>query len=291
MKKVLLFFIISLLGLPNLMAQEEPTSAWTKGADLSFALSQVSLSNWAAGGEGSVAINAFGNFKLNYKEGKNDWQNKLELAYGMINSGNTEYKKSDDKIHFESKYGYQASKKLYYTAILSFRSQFIEGYNYPANAEKVYLSNFLAPGYLNFSLGINWKANEFFSVFVGPISPKLTIVNDEVLSQQGAFGVEVGEKTRFEMGGVIIANFKKEVVKNVELATNLELYTNYLKNPQNIDVNWDMMIIMKVNKYLSANISTNLLYDDDIMITDNDGNIGPRVQFKEVVGVGITVKL
>lgn len=291
MKKYLLAIaLLSATVLSGFAQDEEAQNPWSRTSELSFTFSQVSLTNWAAGGEGSVALNAMGNFALNYKEGNNSWQNKLELGYGLVKPGDEIMKKSDDKIYFESKYGRKASEKLDWTALLSFRSQFVEGYDYPDDAEKVLLSNFLAPGYLNFSVGINWKPVEYFSAFFGPATPKLTIVNDQVLAEKGAFGVEPGEKTRFEFGGLAKLNFKKDIFENVNLASNLELYSNYLKNPQNIDIIWDVMVFMKINDFLSANITTNLLYDDDIMITDADGNIGPRVQFKEILGVGLTFK-
>lgn len=290
MKRLLLTIALIFATGLSVFAQEEESGPWTRSSELSFTFSQVSLTNWAAGGEGSLALNAMGNFALNYKEGNNSWQNKLELGYGLVKPGDDIMKKSDDKIYFESKYGRKATKKLDWTALLSFRSQFVEGYDYPDDAEKVLLSNFLAPGYLNFSVGINWKPVEYFSAFFGPATPKLTIVNDQALADNGSFGVEPGEKTRFEFGGLAVFNFKKDIFENVNLASNLELYSNYLKNPQNIDIIWDVIVFMKINSFLSANVTTNLLYDDDIMITDADGNVGPRVQFKEVLGVGLTFK-
>lgn len=291
MKKILLAFVFIFAMGEYISAQEEETpNPWTKTTELSFTFSQVSLTNWAAGGEGSVAFNAMGNFALNYKEGNNSWQNKLEMGYGLVKPGDDMMKKSDDKIHFESKYGRKANETINWTALMSFRSQFFEGYNYPDGENKVLLSNFLAPGYLNFSVGINWKPVEYFSAFFGPATPKLTIVNDQALADIGAFGVEPGKNTRFEFGGLAVFNFKKDIIDNVNLSSNLELYSNYLKNPQNIDIIWDVTIFMKINNFLSANITTNLLYDDDIMITDADGNVGPRVQFKEVLGVGLTFK-
>lgn len=292
MKRIL--FAVALIvatGMTAFSQDEAAEGPWTRSSELSFTFSQVSLTNWAAGGEGSVALNGMGNFALNYKEGKHSWDNKLELGYGLIKPGDEFVRKSDDKIVLESKFGRQVTETLDWAALFSFRSQFVEGYDYPDDAEKVLLSNFLAPAYLNFSLGINWKPVEYFSVFLAPFSsPRLTIVNDQVLADQGAFGVEAGKKTRFEFGGLAKFNFKKDILENVNLATNLEFYSNYLENPQNIDILWDVMVFMKINKYLTANITTNLLYDDDIMITDADGNVGPRVQFKEVLGVGLTFK-
>ncbi|NCD41418.1 MAG: DUF3078 domain-containing protein [Bacteroidia bacterium] len=288
MRNILLLFLI-LSGI-SVLAQEAQESPWKKSADISLTFSQVALTNWAAGGNGSVALNTFGNFGLHYKEGNSDWENKLELAYGLIKPENEILKKSDDRIYFESKYGVKATEKLDYTTLLSFRTQFVEGYNYPEGEEKVYLSNVLAPAYLNLSVGINWKPAEFLSVFLSPASARYLLVNDQILANQGAFGVEPGEKSKFEFGGLAKLNFKKDIFENVNLATNLELFSNYFDKPQNIDILWDVMVFLKINSFLSANITTNLIYDDNIMITDTEGNTGPRVQFKEIAGVGFSYK-
>ncbi|PID93735.1 MAG: hypothetical protein CSA95_06475 [Bacteroidetes bacterium] len=291
MKKIV--FIVALIiatGVTALSQEKTEQGAWTRTSEVSFTFSQVSLTNWAAGGEGSIALNGMGNFSLTYKEGKNEWQNKLELAYGLVKVGEGVMKKSDDKIYFESKYGRRATEKLDWTAMFSFRSQFVKGFEYPENADKVLLSNLLAPAYINLSVGINWKPVSYFSAFFSPASPKFTIVNDQVLSDRGSFGVTPGEKTRFEFGGLAKFNFKKDILKNVNLASNLELYSNYLESPQNIDIRWDVVVFMKINSFLTANVTTNLLYDDDIMITDAEGKVGPRVQLKEILGVGLTFK-
>ncbi len=291
MNKIVLTIALSIaIGVAVFAQEEAPQSTWTKSSEISFTFSQVSLTNWAAGGDGSAALNAMGNFAINYKEGKDSWKNKLELGYGLVKSKDDIAKKSNDKILFESMYGRRATEKLDWSAMVSFRSQFVEGYNYPADAEKVLLSDFLAPGYLFASVGMNWNPVEYLSVFFGPATPKLTIVNDDNLSALGAFGVEPGENSRFEFGGLAKFSFKKDLFENVNLASDLELYSNYLKSPENIDIIWDVMIFMKINKFLTANLTTNLLYDDDIIITDADGNVGPRVQLKEILGVGLTFK-
>ena len=161
------------------------------------------------------------------------------------------------------------------------------GYNYPDDSTKI--SNFLAPGYMLGAIGMDYKPNEIFNLFVSPITMKMTIVNDQTLSNAGAYGVDQGKKTRSEYGGYLRAILKKDIMKNINLQTKLELFSNY-EEATHIDVNWEVLVAMKVNKYISATISTQLIYDHDIDILDSDGKVGPRTQFKEVIGVGISYK-
>ncbi|MCF8233978.1 MAG: DUF3078 domain-containing protein [Bacteroidales bacterium] len=289
MKKVTLF-VMAILSSLFMLAQNETDTIknWKIGGESSLTFSQVSLINWAAGGESSVSGNTFLNLNANYARGKNIWENKLELAYGLMKQGEQDVKKTNDKLSLASSYGYEATKKWYYIASLTFNSQFSDGYNYPNDS--VLISSFLAPAYVLAALGMEYKPNEVFSVMILPVSGRLTIVNDDSLSAQGAFGVEPGNKTRFEFGGTLKMEIQKEIMKNVSLQSNLQLFSNYLDKPQNIDVNWEAMLNMKINDYLSANLSTTLIYDHDIKITDKDGNTGPRVQFKEVFGVGFSYK-
>lgn len=266
----------------------DTTKPWKYTGETNLSFSQVSLTNWAAGGESSMSGNAFFNLGADYTKNKSVWSNKMELAFGLQKLGDADMKKTDDKIYISTSYGYKAGKKWFYNATLSFKSQFANGYNYPNDS--VVISKFLAPAYVLGALGMEYKPNAEFSLGLLPVSGRTTIVNDDTLSAHGAFGVEPGKKMRFEFGGSIIMNIKKEIFENVDFTSSLELFSNYLEDPQNIDVTWEVFINMKINDFLSANIATTLLYDNDIMITDKDGNVGPRTQFKEVFGIGLSYK-
>jgi len=202
--------------------------------------------------------------------------------------------KTDDRIDFQSKYGRKASDKWFYSGLMSFKTQMTPGYNYPNTDDKI--SDLLAPGYLLFSVGMDYKPNPELSVFLSPLTSKNTIVADDYLSSIGAFGVDPGKKFRSELGAYANIAYKKdEIVKNVNFLTKLDLFSNYLHNPQNIDISWEALIVMKVNKFISATVNTHLLYDDDILIkvgegSEGDAIMGKRAQFKEVIGVGLTYK-
>jgi Protein of unknown function (DUF3078) len=287
-QKLIILFFIALTA--SLTAQEKADSLkpWKFTGETSLSFSQVSLSNWAAGGESSMGGNSFLKLAGVYTKDRNMWENKLDLAYGLLKQGDEGMRKTDDKMFFSSSYGYKASKNWYYNAILSFKSQFTDGYKYPNDS--VEISRFLAPAYILAGIGMDYKPNDKFSMMISPIANRITIVNDDTLSAQGAYGVDPGKKSRWEFGGSFIINIKRELVKNVSLTSKLELFTNYADNPQNVDINWEVFINMKINEFLSANISTSLIYDDDVSITDDDGKIGPRTQFKEVFGIGLSYK-
>jgi hypothetical protein len=300
MKKTTTAFIVLLMIIgfrqPASGQAADTLEGWNKSGVFSLNMSQASFTNWAAGGQNSVALNGLVNLGANYKMGKSAWDNALTIGYGkMIQKGNDlGWVKTDDRIDFQSKYGHKATDKWYYSGLMSFRTQMDNGYNYPDTENKI--SDLLAPAYLLFSLGMDYKPNPQFSMFLSPLTSKNTIVMDDDLSAMGAFGVDPGKKFRPELGAYANFSFKKdELVKNVNFLTKLDLFTNYLKNPQNIDISWEALLVMKVNEFISATVNTHLLYDDDVLIKIDEGSegepvMGKRAQFKEVIGVGLTYR-
>ena len=270
----------------------DSVSGWRTGGVTSASLSQTALVNWSAGGEGSYAVNAVVSVFANYKSETSAWDNSLDIGYGFLNQSNSGYKKTDDKIDFLSKYGQKAFADFYYSALVNFKTQFTPGYN----ADSVIISDLLAPAYLLGAVGMNYKPDQYFNVFLAPITAKMTIVNDIALSNAGAFGVNPGETTRQEFGGYVRLiysrnDFKSQILKNVSFTTKLDLFSNYLDKPENVDVSWETLIAMQVNKFISVNLNTHLLYDADTKFIKTDGTPDKaRVQFKEILGVGLAYK-
>lgn len=259
---------------------------WKKGGIFTFNLAQGSLSNWQGGGDNSsFSAVSFLNLFASYKEGKITWDNTLDLGYGYINTTSLGTRKSDDRIDLLSKVGYEFTNKLYLTALTNFRSQFSPGYEYGKNAvgaeTKTKTSNFLAPAYLLASLGVNYKATPFMSIYISPITQRWILVQDDFLSSIGAYGVNPGSRSRSELGAFLSADFNKEIAKNVVYKSRLDLFSNYKSEPQNIDVFWTNVFALKVNRYLSANVNLDLLYDDNA--------IG-RWQIRQLLGVGFSAK-
>lgn len=279
----------------------DSTQGWKRGGVLAANLAQTSLTNWASGGQNSVAVNGLFSVFANLQKDKSRWDNSLDLGYGILKQGkDAEFMKTDDKIDFLSKYGREAFKNFFYAALINFKTQMAPGYKYPDTENKI--SDMFAPAYLLAALGMDFKPNANLSAFIAPLTAKFTFVTDEFLSDAGAFGVTPGKKIKSEAGGYLRAiytknNFRSEFMKNVSITTKIDLFSNYAENPQNIDVSWENMIAMKVNKYISVNFNTHLLYDDNIKIPvdkNNDGTfseedfVGSKIQFKEIFGVGFS---
>lgn len=311
LRLITFLFAFTLLATP-LYAQEAENDTinlsddWQLGGAGTLNFSQVSLSNWAAGGQSSLSVLGLAELFANYSKGKNTWNNSLTLIYGTIKIEDQKLRKSDDKIELNLKYGRRASTEWFYAAQLNFRSQLTPTYTEDRSSM---VSNFLSPAFITASLGMDYKPNENLSVFISPVTGKFTLVRDQVLADQGAFGVEpaatnflgnlipgTGKNFRKEFGGYVDVRFKDEIVQNVTFESKLGLFSNYLKEPENVDLNWENNFNFKVNKYISASLFVHMIYDDDIELQldqDKDGtidNTGPRLQLKETLGIGLSYK-
>lgn len=288
MMKKLLFAALLLFTLTNIFAQTEAdTSKWKFGGIGSLNFSQLSLYQWSAGGEASFSGAALLSLYANYKTENTSWENLLDLGYGLIKQGDLT-KKSNDRIEFTSQYGKKASLNWYYSAMLNFKTQFTEGFNYPNDS--VAISTFMSPAYLSGSVGMDFKPNDKFNLFLSPVSSKMTFVSNDSIAADGNFGLKEGEKFRAEIGGFAKMIYKTDLMENVLLTTKMDLFSNYLENPQNIDVNMEILISMKINEYLAATINALLIYDDDVNVPREDKTFGPGLQIKEVFGLGLSYK-
>lgn len=290
MKKTFLILAAFVMGVTAFGQEQKADSKsekWSYVANVGLNLSQTSFSNWSLGGEGSVGGIAILNLGANYKEGKHTWDNSFVGQYGMQKIDGEDTKKSIDMFDLNSKYGYKIAPKWSLSALVGVKSQFSKGYNYLNGGTKAKISNFFAPGYVTTAVGLDYKPNDWFSALLSPVTGKHTFVLDDELSDAGSFGVDPGDKYRAELGAMINAKMQRDIMKNINLASTLTLFSAYNNNFGNIDVTWDLALSMKVNKYISATISTSLLYDDDIDYINEKGiNEGPKIQFKEVIGVG-----
>lgn len=281
---------------------EKPTDPiWKLKSIYSLNLTQSSFTNWAAGGRNNISGLGFVNAQANYKKGKIKWANSLALSLGGVQYFDENIQKTDDVIDIQTTFSYGVKDPWFISLLGGFRTQFLEGFS--SVEDTVRSSGFMAPGYLNLSLGVEYIPNDNFKIMLSPASGKFTFVQDQLLANQGAFGVEpavlndlgqivtLGETFRAEVGSYLRVMYEKDVMDNIGLRTRVELFSNYLNNPQNIDVNGELVMDFKVNKWFSASLQVNLIYDDDIQIEDRFGEVGPRTQFKQVIGLGITYKI
>jgi hypothetical protein len=261
---------------------------WKKGININLGLAQGNTSNWAAGAEkSSFTINTYVNLFANLKRGDNEWTNNLDLFYAMINTTSQGTRKNDDRIDYFTKYTHKIKPKWGFGVVGNFRTQFTDGFNYDKTPREK-ISGFFAPAYLTIAPGFDWTPSEWFSVFLSPISGRWTYVSDDNLTS--LYNVNPGKNLRTEMGGYLSANFKKDIAKNVNFKSRFDLYSNYLENPQNVDVFWTNVLTLKVNKFLNVTYNFDLIYDDDVKIFGPNGD-APRTQIKSLLSVNFTTKL
>ena len=288
-----LFNIFCAVAQKSDSSRRDTLSVWKLKSLYSLSGTQSSFVNWNAGGRNNISL--IGNIiaSADYNKAKWNWSSDVTLAFGGIkyldDVQGVDLQKTEDKIDLSSIVGMRISKRFLISLNSGFKTQFADGFTYPNDS--VAVSKFMAPGYLNLALGTDYIKDANFSVFGSPFAAKTTLVMDDSLSQLGAFGVEKGARIRHEFGAFIKLKWNSKLMKNIDMKSKIELFSNYLNNPENIDVNAELVFIFRVNSLFSATAQWNLVYDDDIKIRDKNGNIGPRTQFKSVLGIGISYKL
>lgn len=294
---------------------------WKLTGVVGLNLTQTSFTNWAAGGQNNANGVLFANLNLAYQKGLHSWEANLISEIGMMYTmgardvetetgvflGKTNWRKSSDKIDFSTKYGFEFKKTWFVTVMASFKTQFARGKEY-AKFDKgdvrkpAYISNWMTPAYADFSVGIDWKPKTYLSLYLSPVAGRITactvpeiereLVSDyTVNSIRHSYGIDTttGKAFKADLG----LTFKAQVnytYKNLTIMTSLVLFTPYTSKQQkfgNFDVDWDFSISYQFLKVLNVSLMTSLKYYDQVMITDKKGNTGPRVQFKEVLGLGI----
>lgn len=278
MKKIVLSFVF-LLAIVSVNAQEiikDTTKLWTKEGNISLLFNQSAYNKqWLGGGTSNIAGNFNLNYDFNYKKGTVVWDNKLIAAYGLTKiKGDNKIAKTDDRLELNSLWGKKAKGDWYYSLFFNFKTQMDAGYD----KDDVKISHFFSPAYTQFGPGMLWKKSNNLSVNFSPATAKLILVHEHFTEFGPSFGVLQGDSSRFEFGASISANYKFSVMANVTIENRLNLYSNYLDNPQNVDIDYQMNLVMKINKYLSANVALRTIYDD---------NSVQAVQVSEVFGIGV----
>ena len=284
----------------------KPVKKWKIGGYAALNMNQAGFVNWAQGGVNSVSITMLGNAYANYHFKKWSWNNSFDGSWGMLYA-NKRLRKNEDRFELNSKGGFAVVNKLDVAALARMNTQFTPTYNYTSNNGKYPLTSyFAAPAYLNIALGADYKPTNYFSLFISPAAGKFTFVTADPNIAEWNYGVDTGKIMRKEFGASLRATFKKDIVKNITLWTQLDLFNNFTDkdkgNRKNIDVDWQVRLDMKINKYLSANVYTQLIYDHNTKIDVNSnkkdaagialpGDLRQsRVQFREALGVSISYK-
>jgi hypothetical protein len=279
-------------------------SHWKSKNTVGFDFNEIGFVNWSAGGVSSVSGLIKGNFIRVYTQENERWLNELIIRYGVNKQDGIELRKADDAFQFNSTYGYRKDtlSNWFHSAKFNFNTQFTNGYNYP-NTDLA-ISKPFAPAYTFLGIGAEYANKEKkLNVYISPLTMKNTLVLDQRLADQGAFGVDKaiydsngtlvseGKKTKTELGFLITNHYKKEIFKNIFFENRLSLYSDYINKFGNIDVDWQTQFDLIVNQYVKANIGFHLIYDDDIKAKEQVNGaqiiVGPKVQLKQMIGVGL----
>ena len=278
MRKTAITLLI-LFSIVALSAQEtavDTTKLWTKKGNISLLFNQSSYNKqWLGGGTSNIAGNLGVNYDFNYKNGDVVWDNKFILAYGLSKiKGDAKTAKTDDRIELNSLWGKKLNGQWYYSMYFNFKTQMDTG----SDKNDLKISHFFSPAYFQFGPGFLWKKNDNLSVNFSPAAAKLIVVHPHFTEFGPSFGVLQGDSSRFEFGASITGYYKLNIMTNVSVENRLNLYSDYLDNPQNVDIDYQMNVIMKINKYLSANLAFQTIYDDNSI---------QAFQTREVFGLGV----
>lgn len=303
---VFLLLFLSQLSFSQLIQTKLPDtiSHWEQKNVIGFDISQIAFMNWNAGGNSSVSGLLKGNFVRKYSNNNIKWVNELIVRYGVNKQDGVELRKTDDAFQVNSTFGYRKDtiSNWYHSAKFNFNTQFTNGYSYP-NTDKA-ISKLFAPAYIFLGIGAEYVNKEKkLTVYLSPLTQKTTLVLDQRLANQGAFGVDKasydvdgnliskGKKSRTELGVLVTSGYKKELWKNITFENRMSLYSDYINNFGNIDMDWQMQLDLIVNEYVRANIGTHLIYDDDIKAKEEFAGeqitVGPKVQLKQMLGIGL----
>jgi hypothetical protein len=288
MKKLLFFCLLAAL---SASAQDnapvtDTVKAWHSKGNFSALFNQSTFNNWLAGGENNISGTAGLNYDINYNKDGWDWDNKFIASYGLVKTRTSSFaKKTDDRIEINSIVGrkFNAGSPWYYSAFFNLKTQFTKGYIYSKDANGAEVrdeyTNFFSPAYLMFGPGILYKKDDNFKFNISPLTSKLTFVDPNfTLPDEAYFGVKEGESLRYELGMNASVYYKFGLMANVSFENILNLYSDYLEDPQNVDIDYQLNIVLKVNRYLATNISFQTIYDD---------NAFSGFQVRQVFGVSL----
>ena len=282
---------------------------WKSVNKIGLDINEVAFVNWNAGGANSVSGLLSADIKRIYERKNLRWNNELIASYGINKQKDQELRKTEDHIEINSTFGYRKDtlSNWYNSAKMNFSTQFSNGYTYPDVSNKI--STIFAPAYLFMGVGSEYNnEKENLNVYVSPLTMRSTFVLDQDLANAGSFGVngavydddgnllKEGENIRTELGILLTNEYETRLFDNIGVTNKLSLYTDYINKFGNIDVNWELNFNFKVNRYVLATVGSHLKYDDDIkvQVENEEGELvddGPRVQWKQQLGIGVVVEL
>ena len=263
--------------------QSLDSNGWKLNGTFMLNVNQGALSNWAPGGEENVlGMNSIFNYAIHFRHNKHTWDNYFDLALGFQNATSFgKFRKIDDRVDVTTKYGYRVNRHWYLGLLTNFNSQALVGYDYSVESEQK-VSSFLTPGKIILSPGLDYKTADRFSLFISPVTVRWNLKHDPDFLNRTKFGVDSAHKANTEFGSFVTAKFSASFTKWATYSGRIDLFSNYKRNPENIDVLMNNLLTMRFTKVFATNLCLDLIYDDDVK---------KRLQIKEVLGIGLTVKI
>ena len=288
---------------------EEVKEGWSRSGNINLLINQSAFSNWQAGGDNNFAGNLNLNYDINYLKGVWIWDNKILASYGLTNTKDDGTRKTDDRLELNSILGRHIKNNWSASFFMNFKTQFTDGYDYQddyldqappgiiRDNENFTTSGFFKPAYWSFGPGLLWKKSDNLYVNISPLTAKFTFISSEIFTYNDddssnviyessnaveTFGVAPGDSSLFEFGMNIRAYYKVDLMKNINVENILNLYSNYLDKPQNVDIDYTLNLVMKINDVFSTNLTFQTIYDD---------NAFQGFQIREIFGLGVNVNL
>jgi hypothetical protein len=263
----------------------DTTNSWTVKGNFGLNAAGLYVSQWLGGGQNNVNILGLFNVSANYRSRSFSWDNALELGYGRSFLGNNLElnRKSDDRIIFVSKAATVIAPPIRGIALVDFRTQFDRGFDYTKPTTPL-ISNLFAPAFLVGAVGVEWKPADNFNVLIAPATGRMVIVADPELSRAGAFGVTPGTTSRLDIGALLNAQYKQEIVKDVTFQTRWNFFAPY-SNFSQVVIQGEALLVAKFWQYFNISIAADYLYDPRIFLPETRT---PAQQFRLVPAFGFS---
>jgi len=278
MRKIVLLFLFLISS--SLYAQQKkkdslPVPIWKIHGRFTFIFNQSSFTNWASGGENTIAGDLNVNYDFNYKKKLINWDTRILTGYGLSYVSEKGYRKTNDRLEINSLFGIRSREKnWFFSNFINFKTQYARGYNYSESSNEL-VSAFFSPAYLSLGPGVLWKKSDNLNLNIAPASARFTFVDDDF---SGKFGVEEGENVAFSLGFNLSGYYKLSIMDNIEMENIITIYSDYLNKPKNIDIEYQVNIRFKVNKFVKMHLTAHTILDD---------NASGNAQFRELFGLGL----
>ena len=275
---------------------------WTIGGDGTSQFSQTYLNEyWKKGGNSALSILVVAKGFANFSSDKIKWDNSIEVRNGWVKPGEEKIQKNDDKFEIASRLGISATQKWFYSTEANFQTQFFNGYKYPDRKNAI--SGFMAPGRFLFKIGMDYKPNKNFSLFISPLTSKTVFVRDTLEFDKSSFGIKAGKMAYWEPGLNTDLKFTKSFTPGITFETKYRMFVNYMHPFSQFDIEWENTLNMQLTDHIRATVMIHSIYDSKILFdkldpegnprVDTNGNKirGPQLQFKEFVSIGFSYRI